>query len=164
MKKLTFAILAIAASFVIVGCDHVVTSDEKLNKQQEQLSMQATNSVGMPAITKFTEKRMMKTIIELRDQETPTYTYIVDMNNHLKLLCHSVGFGLPYSTQYTNPQHEVYTSGHVLVLPQADPNGLFSPPAAEGTWVMCLDPNTKQATPLYIEPRVIVSPFMLDTQ
>lgn len=152
------------------------TADLKLAVQQEQLSLQAANSVGMPGITKFAEKRMMKTIIELRDKEQATYTYIVSMNNELKLLCHSVGYGLPYATQYTSPSKidDVSASpyahagsgdgGHVqgwYVMPQADPNGLFSPAAAEGTWVMCLDPGTKLAVPLYIEPRVIVSPFAL---
>ena len=156
-------IISVLLFLSLVGClGHDLTSDEKMNKQQEQLSLQAINSVGLPGITKFAEKRMMKTILELRDQETPTYTYIVGMENQLKLLCHSIGFGLPYATQFTNPQKEIYTGAqHYIILPQADPNGLFSPAAAEGTWVMCLNPDTKLATPLYIEPRVIVSPFPL---
>ena len=148
------------------GCDMPAqTSDQKTHEQQEQLTLQSTNAVGMPAITKFAEKRMMKTIIELRDKEVATYTYIVSMNNEYKLLCHSVGYGLPFATQYTNPQRvlayrETSERGNIA-LPQADPNGLFSPANAEGTWVMCLDPTTKLAVPLYSEPRVIVSPFAL---
>lgn len=169
-------IITLIVALILVGCDSPPpTADLKLAVQQEQLSLQAANSVGMPAITKFAEKRMMKTIIELRDKEQATYTYIVSINNELKLLCHSVGYGLPYSTQYTSPSkiddvsaspyaNRGSTNGHVqgwYVMPQADPNGLFSPANAEGTWVMCLNPETKLATPLYIEPRVIVSPFAL---
>jgi hypothetical protein len=150
------------ALLTLTACNVQPSSDDKLNAQQEQLSMQAANSVGMPAITKFAEKRMMKAILELRDQETPTYAYIVDMNNNLKLICHSVGFGLPYSTQYTNPSKRVNGRYGNLAMPQSDPNGLFSPASADGTWVMCVDPDTKQATPLYIEPRVIISPFKLN--
>ena len=48
------------------------------------------------------------------------------------------------------------------IVPQADPNGLFSPASADGTWVMCLNPETNQAAPLYVEPRIIVSPFELN--
>jgi hypothetical protein len=52
--------------------------------------------------------------------------------------------------------------GNTYVLPQADPNGLFSPASAEGTWVMCLNPKTKKAEPQYIEPRVITTTFPMD--
>ena len=45
-------------------------------------------------------------------------------------------------------------------MPQADPNGLFSPESAEGTWVLCSDPSGNGETrPVYVEPRIIVSPF-----
>jgi hypothetical protein len=155
-----------ALTLLLVACGpYPQSSDQKAARQQEQISMAAVNAVGMPAITKFAEKRMMKDILEMRDQEVSTYTYTQDMNGHLHLLCHSVGFGLPYSTQYTNPQVDTYygTSSSIhMSMPQADPNGLFSPVSAEGTWVLCLNPETKRVQPLYIEPRVIVSPFALN--
>ena len=48
------------------------------------------------------------------------------------------------------------------MIPQAEPNGLFSPPSANGTWVLCSNPNKAGETmPVYIEPNVIVSPFPL---
>ena len=116
----------------------------------------------MPAIVNFAEKRMMKDIIELRDQNVATTTYIVDINGKMHKVCDSVGFGLPYATQYTNPQMPQRTSdAGVYVLPQADPNGLYSPASADGTWVQCLNPKTKKATVVFLEPRIIVSPFPL---
>lgn len=48
------------------------------------------------------------------------------------------------------------------VLPQADPNGLFSPASAEGTWILLKDPHGSDVKPVYVEPRVIVSPFKLE--
>ena len=161
-----FKILIALVALSLVGClNQTPTSDQRANHQQELLSSQAVDAVGMPGITKFAEKQMMKTILEQRDQEVPTYTYIVGMSNELKLLCHSIGYGLPYATQYTNPQRVAKASetpehGNVT-LPQADPNGLFSPASADGTWVLCLNPNTKTTIPVYIEPRIIVSPFPL---
>jgi hypothetical protein len=105
----------------------------------------------------------MKDILELRDRMEPTYTYITDMNGKLHKICDSVGYGLPYATQYTNPQAmQKDGTQHWTLLPQADPNGLYSPASAEGTWVMCLDPKSKRVKPVYIEPRVIVSPIQLD--
>jgi hypothetical protein len=93
-----------------------------------------------------------------------TYTYLWnEFNGKLVFLCNSVGYGIPYATQYTSPQKEAgYYEHGQYALPQADPNGLFSPAAAEGTWVMCADPANKNGTkPVYIEPRVVVSPFKL---
>ena len=143
------------------------TSNQIERKKQEELSKQGVESVGFPAITNFAEKRMMKDIIELRDQMKPTYTYIVGMNNQLTKVCDSLGYGLPYATQYTNPQARQTTAdsgGNRTsdVLPQSDPNGLYTPAAADGTWVMCINPKTKKAEPQYIEPRIITSTFPLN--
>jgi hypothetical protein len=77
-------------------------------------------------------------------------------------LCNSVGFGIPAATQFTSPQR-LATRGTegITTVPQADPNTLFSPASSDATWVLCLNPETNQAVPLYVEPRVIVSPFKL---
>ena len=123
--------------------------------------MRAGEVVGFPSVPKYSEKKMMKDIIEKRDQAVPTITYLVGMNNELKFLCNSVGYGLPYATQFTNPMKLAFNISSSTALPQADPNGLFSPSSADGTWVYCLNPETKLATVVYIEPRIIVSPFAL---
>jgi hypothetical protein len=125
--------------------------------------MQAVQSVGLPAITNFQEKRVLKQIMELRDTKISTITYLIDWNAKLHKLCDSIGYGIPYATQYTNPSMFMYRlSGNAAVLPQADPNGLYSPAAADGTWVLCLNPETKEVTPMYVEPHVIVSTFALN--
>lgn len=159
MKFLPFLILAL----ISFGCTQEPTSDSIQNAQQEQLSKQAVQSVGPPAITNFQEKRILKMVLELRDSEKlPTYTYLVDLNGNLHLLCRSVGYGIPYATQYTSPQKDIYygtTSSAHMAMPQADPNGLFSPAAADGTWVLCSNPETKGISPVYIEPHIVVSPF-----
>lgn len=148
---------------VLAACDPGnPTSTQIERKKQEEMSLQAVQSVGMPAITNFAEKRMMKDILELRDKSAPTTTYLVGMNNQLTKLCDSVGYGLPYATQYTNPMRTAGDMNHGLVtIPQADPNGLYSPAAAEGTWILCVDHKDGKAKPLYVEPRVIVSPISL---
>ena len=66
---------------------------------------------------------------------------------------------------FSNPErpaqsYETHETGNIA-LPQAEPNGLYMPQSAEGTWVICA--STKgEFTPMYIEPRVIVSPFRLN--
>ena len=158
--KIALSIIAVAA--LLTACDQAPTSTQIERRKQEELSMQAVTQVGMPAIVNFAEKRMMKDILELRDKNTPTTTYLVGMNNQLTKVCDSIGYGLPYATQYTNPQRIAYDSGHGSVtLPQADPNGLYSPASADGTWVLCVDHKDGKAKPVFIEPRIIVSPMAL---
>ena len=142
------------------------TGEETQDAAQARSVTQAVEQIGMPAITRFAEKRALKQIYELRDKEVPTYTYIVDRNGATHKLCNSVGFGIPYSTQYTNPEYLPYRNSEsntlrAAVLPQADPNALYSPASADGTWVLCVDPKTSKAVPLYVEPRIIVSTFEL---
>ena len=156
MKRLLLALPLVA---MLAACDQAPNSTQIERRKQEEMSLQAVTQVGMPAITNFAEKRMFKDILELRDKNTPTVTYLVGMNNQLTKVCDSVGFGLPYATQYTNPARTVdYTHG-VAVIPQADPNGLYSPASADGTWVLCVDHKDGKAKPVYIEPRILVSPF-----
>ena len=161
MKKIIIATSAIAIGVLLTACDVKESSTQIERRKQEELSLNAVQQVGMPAIVNFAEKRMMKDILELRDQNVATTTYIVDMNGKMHKICNSVGYGLPYATQYTNPQR-ISGDGHGYVtLPQADPNGLYSPASADGTWVLCIDPKTSKAKPVFIEPRVIVSPITI---
>lgn len=170
MKRMMLMVMAIAGFAFVVGCDeHVKTSDDMQREQQERLLAEGTSQVGMPAIKNFRERKLLKEILELRDQDgLVTYTYLYnEREGKLVFLGETIGYGLPYATQFTNPEKiERYTApggGHWAyeALPQADPNGLFSPSSAEGTWVLLKDPNGKDVRPVYIEPRIVVSPFKL---
>jgi hypothetical protein len=158
MKKLLLVLPLIA---VLSACDDRPNSRQIEAAKQEEMQLQAVQQVGMPAIVNFAEKRMFKDILELRDKNVPTTTYLVGMNNQLTKVCDSIGYGLPYATQYTNPQMRVGSQNGVVTLPQADPNGLYSPASADGTWVLCVDHKDGKAKPIYIEPRILVSPFAL---
>ena len=158
-------ITAILLALALSACDRRPSSDQIQSEQQERILAEGTAQTGMPAITKFRERKLMKQILEMRDQEgLPTFTYIVaSQTGKLVFLCDSIGYGLPAATQYTSPQKVIsYMSGHYAVVPQADPNGLYSPSSAEGTWVMCSDPSSEgKARPVYVEPRIITSPFKM---
>ncbi len=177
-RKITYLSLLAAFSFIFLmgdSCDVPRTSDDIQKEQQEAMLQEGTAQTGMPAIKNFRERKILKDILELRDQNgLMTYTYLENMNptpvvghtalgGKLTFVGESIGYGIPYATEYTNPQKydSVRTSqGYTYVtLPQADPNGLFSPASAEGTWVLMLNPITKKAEPQYFEPRVVVSTF-----
>jgi hypothetical protein len=165
MKRFALGLLIALSGVALGACDlpaETATSKEK--QATALLTNQAAVTVGMPAVKNFTEKRQLKAIIELRDTANlTTYTYTLDLAGKRHKVCPStsVGFGIPYATQYTNPQMvaiNAYQTG-TLALPQADPNALYSPASADGTWVLCLHPQTKELAPAFVEPRIVVYTF-----
>lgn len=163
MKLLLALVVVIVAAMSLTSCVPS-GSDERQRDEEEKILMEAMKSVGMPAIKNFRERRLLKDILELRDQANLlTFTYLQAMSGKLVFLCNSVGYGIPYATQYTNPQKpDRYRTGSYF--PQADPNGLFSPSAADGTWVMCKDLKSADVKPVFIEPRIVVSQFKLEEE
>ncbi len=159
MKKILTVCFMFVVFIGMTGCFEPDT-DTKEKYKQEQLLQEGAAQAGLPAITRFTDKKLLKMILEKRDQANlQTWTYLVaEQTGKLVFLGRSMGYGVPAATQYTNPM-KYYMNG--ATLPQADPNGLFSPASAEGTWIMMLNPNGKGTEPVYIEPRIIVSPFPL---
>lgn len=163
MKRVMIAVLACS---LFASCNVQPTPDAVDRQQQKGMQAEAQRQAGMPAIHNFQEKKLLKMIYELRDNEKiVNYAYLYnEMQGKLVFLGKCVGYGIPYATQYSNPERpaeswETHEQGNIA-LPQAEPNGLFMPAAAEGTWVMLLDKDG-QPHPVYIEPRVIVSPFPL---
>lgn len=161
------AIGIVAACIFILPADDCGSSappsDKAQQDQQEGMTQQANAQVGMPGITNFTDKKIMRKLYELRDQNIATFAYIPDMQGRLWHLCDSIGYGLPYGTQFSNPEKITQSLTQSYgTLPQAEPNGLFMPPTAEGTWIICVDAKKKgDFQPVYVEPRAIVSPFRL---
>lgn len=89
---------------LVFGCDDTPNSDDTQRAQQEKMSQQSNQQIGMPGIANFTEKKIMRRLYEMRDKNVATFTYMVDMNGKLHHVCDSMGYGLPYSTQFSNPE------------------------------------------------------------
>ena len=171
MKKILLA-TAIAAtlatpSFAFWGTSSTPSSDKSMAQQMEALVKEGERQTGMPGITNFTEKKMVKWLYELRDQPNyRTYTYMVTMTGKLIKICDSVGYGINASIQYSNPEkmyHDWKGNGaSATFIPQAEPNGLFMPEGLAATYVMCVDAENDDVKAVYIEPEIIVSPIELD--
>ena len=171
MNRLIFLMIFIIS---LSGCEwfgnksNVSESDQRQQKQSEVLLNRATSAVGMPGIQNFRERKLLKTILEMRDRANlSTYTYLWSEVTGKKIpLCNSIGYGIPFATQYTNPA-KVVEGGNAnggywgVTMPQADPNGLFYPTSADSTWVVCKDPESNEVQPVYVEPKIIVSQFPL---
>jgi hypothetical protein len=158
MKKfMLVGVMLFCFGILIVGCED--TADYKQRHETEQALAEAHSQIGMPTIKNFQERKLAKMIFELRDREDLiTYAYIVNWQGELIFIGKCIGFGLPYSVQYTNPMKRILGD---VILPQADPNGLFMPEGLSATWLMMIDEKTGEPRPVYIEPPIIVSPFPL---
>jgi hypothetical protein len=147
------------------------STDAVETQRQEQLQKESQAEAGLPAIHNFQEKKLLKQIYELRDNEKLiTYAYLWnEFNGKMVFIGKCIGYGIPYSTQYSNPQKVItfgnnsgyYAGAEPATIAQAEPNGLFMPSSASGTWLMMLD-SAGTPHPVYIEPNVIVSPFKLN--
>jgi len=144
-------------------------------RQTRSLMSEAQRQVGMPNIVNFQQRKLMKMVYELCDkEELICYAYIKsDYQGKLVYIGKCIGFGLPFSAQFTNPMRiwdqeleggargKYNDGGEIQVLPQADPNGLFMPTSSSATWLMMIDPDTNETRPVYIESEITVSPFPL---
>ena len=159
----TFVLITLVLiMFVGVGCvDSTDTSDKKAAKQTEEIMRESARQCGMPNIVNHQEKKMAKLIIEQCDRaDLICYAYKENLHGQFIFLGKCVGYGLPYSVQYTNPKKKVYgTNGGSIAIPQADPAGLFKPEGLPATWLNLINPADNKPYTVYMEPEITVSPF-----
>jgi hypothetical protein len=155
----------ITAALLLAACDVAPQDSNKVQAdQQERILQEGTAQTGMPAIKNFRERKTLKMIYELRDQEgLTTYTYIVpEQTGKPVFLCDSVGFAISDATGYTNPDKVMHPySGVWFTMIQAEPNGLFTPDVSDANWVLCIDPKTSKPLPVFISSKIVVSAFKL---
>lgn len=177
MRKILFYIL-MAIMVVSSGCFESEKSADFVQKEQSETALsEAQRQIGMPNIVNWQQRKLMKLIYELCDKENLiTYAYIKsDYQGKLFFIGKCIGYGIPFSAQFTNPQKVVHgdhelgynLTGRInypMILPQADPNGLFMPISSSATWLMMIDPETNKPRPVYIEPEIVVSPFPLHSE
>ena len=163
MRKFAL-IFALALTFATIGCDEVRDSNRIETEKQEQGLQEMAKQVGMPAVSNFREKKILKMVIEMRDQNITTFTYShAEYNGKFRFMGNSIGFPISAATQFTAPtKMQWYGSNHGWrQVPQADPNGLYSPASAEGSYLLMQDPVTKEVKACYFETRVNTLPFKL---
>lgn len=170
MKKTALFLSMILVMVFITGCPDPAsnTTDTKQAQQTEMIQDRLNSRLGLPNITNGQEKRLVKELYELRDQadiSTFTYTYN-EMTAEFRFLGKSIGFGIPASVQYSNPERlqMVDNTGvdtSAVTLPQPEPNGLFMPEGLSATWVYLINPVTKEPSPTYVEPLITVTLFPL---
>ena len=157
--------ILLASIVLLASCDlngETSRTEQEQTEKQGKLVSEAQKQCGLPALVNFQERKMMKKVIEQRDKaDLVCYAYLFsNQTGRLIYIGKCMGYGLPYSTQYTNPQRVDLLTGGIAAIPQPDPNGLYMPSDAHGTWLLMIKPDG-DTTPVYVEPDVIVSPFKL---
>lgn len=144
-----------------VGCSNKPDAAMIEASSQDVQMQQFLRNQPVPSFDWSLERHMLISLYIARQRATNTYSYVQsEFTGKVLWSCPSIGFPIPYATQLTNPQkvtsqygldgNSHYADG---VVSQQEPNGLFSPPAADGTWVPCVDEKGK-IVPVYEERKV----------
>ena len=165
INKLSLLAVILMACFLALGnsdCNNNSTAEDQQTKQTNQILDEINREIGLPNLTNFQQKKLMKMVYELCDKEDLIcYAYIKsDYHGKLVFIGKCIGFGVPFSAQYTNPMKRLWANS-AGTIPQADPNGLYMPTSSSATWLMMIDPKTNEPRPVYLEPEIVVSPFPL---
>lgn len=160
MKKILILMAMVFLSVCLFASNNYEGNSEYQQERATDRALDEMNAeIGLPVINNYFEKKVFKWILEARDNaDLVTYAYAFsDYHGKFIFIGQCIGYGLPYSIQYTNPmQRSSYN------LPQADPNGLYMPDGLSATWLLMVDPETDKPKPVYMEPTITVTPFPLD--
>jgi hypothetical protein len=124
---------------------------QEANVVEKQQSIYV-NTQPVPVFDWSLERHLMTELYKARNNAVATYTYVRNQyTGKILSSCPSIGFPISAATQLTSPsrteEHWGQAGGGNVVIPQPEPNGLFSPPESRGTYVMCLNKDGK------VEPR-----------
>ena len=156
-KRFTLACLPVVALCCMAdSCDNQPSARSKEASIVEKQNQIYVATQPPPVFDWSLERHLLTELYKARNNAVATYSYVRNQyTGKVMSSCPSVGFPISAATQLTNPQMiaaKEYQTG-VLALPQAEPNGLFTPAESRGTYVMCLNKDGK-VTPRYYEQDV----------
>ena len=159
MKKKVLSIITVItlAVCMLAGC-----GEEAETSYTNDIMTNAYDAVGFPDVSNYFERSQLKEIYEMRDDpQLICYWYTKnDMTGKWVYQGKCVGYGIPYTTSMTaseSLQRVDTTTGYErVIIPQAEPNGLYSSPSTSATWILSVDEDGN-ITPTYVEDCITVS-------
>lgn len=140
------ALLVLAFASVVVACDGDQTS-----ASQQNATTAAQKWGTSPSITNYYEYLQLKQIYEARDNPQlvlNAYLYS-EQTGQLTCLGKVKGFGVPYGTQWSQPNA---TAGAV-----PEPNGLYPSTNTSADWIQLIDPRTGKTSIAFVEPNLVIT-------
>ena len=165
MRKAIFLLpwSLLAVLLLTAACDDSSpqTSSESnlVNNQQTVYS----NNQSLHRYDYSPERDELQQIYDARMKVVNTWTVIYSMGKPV-FVCPSKGYPIPYTTQLTNPSQISTGTGTYnpsLVIPQAEPNGLYTG-TTNATWVLCvrtLPGGGSEIEPVYSETDAMAFPY-----
>lgn len=180
MRKILLVSIILVMLSLAVGCGRRETTSSKENEYTQNLMKQADAAVGFPEVTNFFERSQLKEIYELRDNpDLVCYWYTKNnMSGKWVYQGECIGYGIPYSTQLTQPdtlqraalpalnisgEDKGYYEYYEQVLPQAEPNGLYSTGSTSATWILSVN-DKGDIKPVYEEENVTVTQIKIEAR
>jgi hypothetical protein len=163
MKK--FALIALTTALGACSVDPETSDAAQRQTKATKVSLDAADrEIGMPRISNFAQRKLLKNAYEDMDQTTLVYVYVQSLDGRFVCLGQAVGYGVSLGTQFTAPYYNTYpgiSERGIAQEPQAEPNGLFMPESGAATIVNLVDPGTGKARTALVEPNVVTSPNKL---
>jgi len=141
--------------FTLSACTATADTRERDEVQTQQELYRTTQPI--PYFEWSLQRHLMIELYKNQNQAVATWSYVWDqLRGKVSWQCASVGYPIPGGTQLTNPEQLAYSKD--AVIPQAEPNGLFSPTTSSGTYVMCVNEDGT-VSPVYLEELVRTFPY-----
>lgn len=151
MKRVHLVFVIVLLALALTGCGGADAAERQTVEQQQK---QYVTSQPVPQFDWSLERHVMVELYKARNNAVSTYSITYsDYRGVITWACASIGYPIPGGTQLTNPEKLAYESSSSATLPQAEPNGLFSPGTSAGTYVMCVN-SDGTISPVYIEDYV----------
>jgi predicted small secreted protein len=156
MKKYLLTGIVLTSALLLTACSTTTGTGKESSQVAQQQKLYVENQ-PVPAFDWSLERHMMIKLYEARNNAVITYSYVRNLQGQIIFSCNSIGFPIPANTQLTNPnavqQSRVNEFNYYEVLPQAEPNGLYSSTSTMGTYVFCLNQDGT-VSPTYFESDV----------
>ena len=149
-KWLALGIPLILVAIALMGADQSCSSQTSASTDN---ATNASNKWGAsPTITNFYEYQQLKQIYEERDNpKLILNAYLFsDVTGQLTCLGKVKGFGIPYGTQWSQPQ----AGNNQGSIPE--PNGLYPSTSTSADWVQLVNPDGSISIS-FIEPNMIIT-------
>lgn len=159
MKKI-FVVMMVATVALLAGCGNWQQSQAPYHAESKIVARQQDIYNKAEPIQVFNysmERHLMIQLYQVRNTTVQTWSYVVSKyTNSIVFECPSIGYPIPAGMQLTNPDKTVegHWQGEFTSIPQPEPNGLYSSPSTDGTYIMCTNPDGT-ITPVYSEPNVM---------
>jgi len=167
MKVRHRVVVGLLAGFVLIGADNDCSKgSSEINDQRSVGEQQRHYQIAQP-LPKFDyslERDVAIQLYQARNEKVTTWTVWRSDMGQIEGDCASIGYPIPYDTSLTNPVQGMYNHQQVVVVEQAEPNGLYSSKNSVATWVRCIiKVNDEEIeAPVYVESKVTTYPFPVD--